>query len=268
MEHSELPRISSPLPWQGPDWSHLAKQMADDRMPHALLLLGKQYTGKALLALALARLLLCHQPDGGLNCGECHACKLSAKGNHGDFRWLEPEGKSRVIKVEQIRDVVEFTQKTAGFGARKVVVLAPAESMNVNAGNALLKSLEEPAPDTYLILICHRIHGIPATVRSRCQILRLQMPDTGQCIEWLDESTGDCDQSSKLLGLTNGQPLLAEQLYRNDGVDLLSNQRLGLLALLQGQISVTEAGSLWQETAAEDFLRLRHNCILKKPLTF
>ena len=104
-----------------------------------LLLDGVQYSGKSQLALSLSRLLLCAHAEGGLNCGRCHACELSAGGSHGDFRWVQPEGKSRVIKIDQIREVVRFSNMTAGFGLRKVMVLAPADSMNVNAFNALLK---------------------------------------------------------------------------------------------------------------------------------
>ena len=198
MELNNLPQISSPLPWHWREWEHLQEQFARGQLPHALLLVGGQYTGKSQLALALSRLLLCAHAGTSFNCGHCQACELSASGSHGDFRWVEPGDRSRVIKIEQIRDLVRFSNKTAGFGLRKVIVLAPADSMNINAFNALLKSLEEPAKDTYLILVCHRMYGVPATIRSRCQILRLATPHTDTCLEWLDITTGNREQSQRL----------------------------------------------------------------------
>ena len=135
-----LPAVNAPLPWQAQDWSRLGLQVQNRLLPHGLLLDGPQAIGKAQFALALARLLLCQQPQDGLNCGRCHPCELSASGSHGDFRWLQPEGKSRVIKIDQVRQLVEFATKTASFGKRKVVVLSPANSMNISAANALLKS--------------------------------------------------------------------------------------------------------------------------------
>lgn len=254
MEHTGLQSVSAPLPWQAQDWSQLSQQLANGKLPHALLLAGNQYTGKARLAMALSRLLLCHQSSGGLNCGHCHACQLSASGSHGDFRWLQPEEKSRVIKIDQVRAVVEFTNKTAGLGQRKVVVLAPADSMNVNAANALLKSLEEPAADTYLLLVCHRLHSLPATIRSRCQILKLVAPDIPQCLAWLDQVTGDRAQSKHLLALADGRPLLAEQLFYDDAADTLARRRLALQGLLTGQVSAPEVGALFAEASVEEFL--------------
>ncbi|RLA48503.1 MAG: DNA polymerase III subunit delta' [Gammaproteobacteria bacterium] len=254
VELSGLPEVSAPLPWQAQDWSQLNQQLANGLLPHALLLAGNQYTGKARLAMALSRLLLCHQPSGGLNCGHCHACQLSASGNHGDFRWLQPEEKSRVIKIDQVRSVVEFTNKTAGLGQRKVVVLAPADSMNVNAANALLKSLEEPAADTYLLLVCHRLHSLPATVRSRCQILKLTVPDAQQCLAWLDQATGEREQSERLLALADGRPLLAEQLFQDDTADALAKLRRALQGLLTGRVSVPEAAALFAAASVEEFL--------------
>jgi len=180
---SNIAEVSVPMPWQAQTWSRLTLQLAQDQLAHALLLTGPRYTGKTTLALALARLLLCATPLAGLNCGKCHSCELSASGSHGDFRWLEPEGTSKVIKIDQIRQVVEFIGRTASFGLRKVIVIAPAESMNISAANALLKVLEEPGSNTYLILVCHRPHGLPATVRSRCQFLRPPFPSRGQSLD-------------------------------------------------------------------------------------
>jgi DNA polymerase-3 subunit delta' len=233
-----IPDVSAPLPWQAQVWSRLTRQMEDEQLPHALLLTGPQYTGKSLLAMALARALLCAKPVGGLNCGKCHACHLSASGSHGDFRWLQPEGKSRVIKIEQIRKVMEFSNRTAGFGLRKVMVIAPAEGMNINAANALLKLLEEPAANTYIILVCHRLQGLPATIRSRCQLLRLATPPREQSLAWLDRVCGSRAGSDAFLDLGGGRPLLAAQLHGQPAADKLRLARRAMADLFGGRSGV------------------------------
>lgn len=254
MQLTDLPQVSSPLPWQGAQWSHLLQLFEAGRLPHALLLAGGQYTGKSHLALAFSRLLLCAAPVDGLNCGHCHACSLSASGGHGDFRWLQPEEKSRTIKIDQVREVVKFTNQTAGFGAHKVVVLAPADSMNVNAFNALLKSLEEPAAGTFLLLVCHRLHNVPATIRSRCQMLRMPAPEADASLGWLEQLTGSRDDSSRLLALADGRPLLAAKLYLQGGGEELQARRLGLQALFAGKITVPELRAAWHDAELDEFL--------------
>ncbi len=253
-EAAGLPAISTPLPWHEGEWAQFNKQMEVGRLPHALLLVGSQHTGKSQLAMALSRLLLCAHPRDAHNCGECHACELSATGGHGDFLWVTPGEKSRVIKIDQVREVVRFTGKTAGFGLRKVIVLSPAESMNVNAFNALLKSLEEPAGDTYLILVCDRLYGIPATIRSRCRILQLPMPASSLSLEWLDLTTGQRQRSRELLALADGLPLLAQSLYLGDGVDALAARRRALGELIGGRITVHQARALFGELDVPVFL--------------
>lgn len=254
MELTGIPEVSAPMPWQAQDWLQIYRQFDSGQLPHALLLAGAHHTGKSRLALALARMLLCENPVDGLNCGKCHACVLSAGGSHGDFRWLQPEEKSRVIKIDQVREVVDFANKTASLGRRKVVVLAPADSMNSNAANALLKSLEEPAADTYLVLVCHRLHGVPATIRSRCQIRKLAVPDASQSLQWLDQLTGEREQSETLLALADDRPLLAEQLYRGDNADALAALRLCLQGLLDGRVAATQAAALLAEVDTDQFL--------------
>jgi DNA polymerase III subunit delta' len=242
------------MPWHGQEWSRLQRLLATEQLPHALLLVGRQFTGKSRFALALSRLLLCSRTDNLYNCGHCHACELSASGGHGDFRWVQPTENSRAIKIDQIREVVEFANKTAGFGQRKVVVLSPVESMNVNAFNALLKSLEEPAKNTYLILVCHRLHSVPATIRSRCQILRLTMPHRDACLDWLDITTCKRDQSQQLLELADGLPILAHQLYLRGEAEEFAARRSGLQTLLEGGLTTAKATTLWSEVDIEIFL--------------
>ena len=251
---NDLPAVTSPLPWQAHEWGNLNDQLKDGQLPHALLLDGGQYSGKSQLALSLSRLLLCAHAEGGLNCGQCHACELSAGGSHGDFRWVQPEEKSRVIKIDQIREVVRFSNMTAGFGLRKVIVLAPADSMNVNAFNALLKPLEEPASGTYIILVCHRMDSVPATIRSRCQMLRLPVPNVQDCLPWLDKATGNRQESEKLLSLAEGRPLLAQQLFYSGGAEVFAARNFGLQALLAGKITVPQAVALWADADTAAFL--------------
>ena len=237
MQISKIPAVSAPMPWQAEDWRRLGEQVASGQLPHALLVSGPENTGKSRLVLALARLLLCAQPAAGLNCGHCHACELSASGNHGDFHWLEPEGKSRVIKVDQIRKIVDFSNKTANFGLRKLVVFSPAENMNINAANALLKVLEEPPANTHLILVCNRLHGLPATVRSRCQILRPAIPSREQSLVWLDQLCATRSDSEALLELAGGLPLLAERLHGQEEAEAMQRVAQAIKALLGGRLA-------------------------------
>jgi DNA polymerase-3 subunit delta' len=135
-----------------------------------------------------------------------------------------------VIKVDQVRDAVQFATRTASFGQRKVIVLQPADTMNLNACNALLKSLEEPAGDTYWLLVCDRLYTLPATIRSRCQIQRLGMPEEAASLEWLEAVTGDAGQAADLLGLSDGRPLLAQQYFLDGDAGEVASRRRALRA--------------------------------------
>lgn len=252
---TQLPQVNAPLPWHQSQWQQLGEQFAQGRFPHALLLAGEAGTGIAELAMAFSRLLLCAAPHAGLNCGECHACVLSATGAHGDFLWIEPQEKSRTIKIDQVREAVQFTTKTAGFGLRKVIVLSPADAMNTNAFNALLKSLEEPAAETYLLLVCNALHNVPPTIRSRCQLQRLAVPDREESLKWLDNITGKRPLSEDLLSLAEGRPLQAQQLFLADTADQVRARRAALQALQQGKISAADAAVLWSDVETSDFLQ-------------
>src|SRR5574343_86031 len=139
-----------------------ALQGRRSRLPHALLLICHKGIGKYELARAYAKSLLCEQPlEGGRECGQCLACNWFEQGNHPDFRLLQPEalsdeieveeGKkkpSQQITIEQIRNLDEFFTVGTHRGGLRVIVVNPAEAMNKNTTNSILKTLEEPPPDT------------------------------------------------------------------------------------------------------------------------
>ncbi len=254
----DLPTISMALPWQGETWSQLLRQLDAEQLPHAILLAGVRHSGKAQLALALARFLLCHQPESGQNCGKCHACELSRAGTHGDFLWLQPAEPSRVIKIDQVRQMVEFANKTTSLGRRKVIVLSPADSLTTQAANALLKSLEEPADGTYIILVCNRLHALPLTVRSRCQMLKLLMPERDQALQWLDNLTGGRADSEQMLALAGGQVMLAAQRYQDADMELAGKVQDALNALASGTGTVAQLATLLTDEPIEGLLSQLH----------
>jgi DNA polymerase III subunit delta' len=210
-------------PWpELPPWSaaFLQAQLADRaRWPHALLLSGTQGIGKRATALHLAQALLCETAQtGGGACGLCASCRYVAAGQHPDLRVLEPfvlddEGAVKAvddIAVDRIRDIRSFLELTSHRGGSKVAVIVPAERMNVAAANALLKTLEEPPPATYLLLVSHQPGRLPATIISRCQRIPVPMPDRAEALRWL-QVHGIADAAA-VLAQAGGAPLAALDL--------------------------------------------------------
>jgi DNA polymerase III subunit delta' len=132
-----------PLPWLHARFGELTRLMDAGRLPHALLISGPRGVGKRSLADALIARVLCAAP-GEAACGRCHGCRMLAAGYHPDLLRVEPEEGKRQIRIDPIREVNAFVAQTAQQGGYRVILIAPAEAMNVAAANALLKSLEEP----------------------------------------------------------------------------------------------------------------------------
>lgn len=158
-------------PWQSEQWKQLQHAKSSDRLPHALLLTGVARTEKAAFAEAFARSLLCQQPNVSAlgNACDCHSCHLMQGRSHPDALWVEPEKQGQAIKVDQVREINDFIHQTGLSTMSRVVLINPADAMNMNAANALLKTLEEPSQHACLILVCEHPGQLPATVLSRCQ---------------------------------------------------------------------------------------------------
>lgn len=230
--------------WQAGLWQRLAGR---SQHAHAYLLHGPTGIGKRDLAERLMALLLCQQPQNHAPCGQCKACLLLAAGTHPDLFILEPEDVDKAIRVDQVRELVDFVAQTPQLGGRKVVLLEPAEAMNLNAANALLKSLEEPSGNTQLLLVSHQPSRLLPTIRSRCIQQACPLPRTGESLAWLATSLPELsvEERETLLQLAAGSPLLAFKLYRQDVLSMRAQVVDGIKKLHKQQQSPSQLAESW-----------------------
>ncbi|KFI07669.1 DNA polymerase III subunit delta' [Massilia sp. BSC265] len=221
-------------PWQGAAWTRL--QQMRERLPHAILFHGPAGVGKADFMETFAQALLCEnvRPDGHA-CSSCASCGWFLQNNHPDYRRVRPEAledepaadaeegaepaapatakaksskaPSKEIKIEQIRALADFMNISTHRQGLRVVVLYPAESLNMPASNALLKTLEEPPPGTVFLLASNSLDRLLPTILSRCRKFALSMPAHDEALAWLKEQgVQDADSWLREQG---GAPLAA-----------------------------------------------------------
>jgi len=203
------------LPWHAAARDRLQTAISGGRLPHGLLLHGPEGVGKARFAAAFAAAMFCRRRGDDLQaCGACPDCTLSQAGTQPDLHWVrlltdEKKGKDRkAISVDQVRELTERLGKTSLRGGYRIAIIAAADLMNVAAQNALLKTLEEPAPQTLLVLVTSRPSRLLATLRSRCQRVEIPRPDAMMASQWLTMTTGG-PPAPGLLALAGGAPLKA-----------------------------------------------------------
>ncbi|RRJ84709.1 DNA polymerase III subunit delta' [Aestuariirhabdus litorea] len=244
--HGE-PRLH-PYPWQADQWQRLCAQHQEGRLSHAYLLKGAPGVGKFAFASAFAGYVLCEQPEGDAACGGCKSCHLFRSGGHPDLRILQPEEGGRVIKVDQVRALIEFASKTAQQGGYRVIIINPAEAMNSNSANALLKSLEEPGAQTLILLVTARQGAMLATINSRCQQLPFTLPQRQQSLDWLAGlSNEESDQLELLLVLADGQPLTALQFANEQMLKERARLIEEIGSITKGKHSPIEIAQRWKD---------------------
>ncbi len=226
------------LPWHGSARGRIEAALASDRLPHAVLLHGPAGVGKERFAVALAAAIFCTNRGPRLEaCGECADCALSRAGSHPDLHWLRRLEDKKSISVDQVREVCEQLGMTSMRRGHRIAIVVPAQAMTINAQNALLKTLEEPAARTLLVLVTARPSRLLATLRSRCQRIEIARPPSADALEWLSrELAGPVDEG--LLEISDGAPLKALELAPHYAA--LQGQMTDLLAaLVSGRAEAT-----------------------------
>jgi len=240
------------LPWQQQSWDRLMAARSSGRFPHALLLSGAPGMGKTSFAYHLGKTLLCNSPStDGKPCGHCRSCRFFSAGTHPDWTLVTPdaEKKKTDIGIDSIRELIARESLTSQAGA-KVICIQPAERLGTAAANSLLKTLEEPTPNTFMILVADTPERLPSTIRSRCQWVVFRPPTRSVALAWLDAQPGT-GESSDLLAQAHGAPLRALALRDPQYRDQRESMFEDFAAIVCGRRDPVAVAERWTEWRAE-----------------
>lgn len=272
------------FPWQTENWQQATRYLQDNLLAHAVLLSGPAEIGKLDFCLAFIQRLNCTQPTlDDHACGQCKDCCLFVARTHPDIRLInvddDPKDKKNQSKVEQIkiddiRDINQFMTLSRQRAKYKIVCINFAETMNVNAANALLKTLEEPPQNSILFLLSSRADTLLATIKSRCQTWKFKLPDEQLSLQWLNQQQ-EHDQWADLLKVSGNRPLLALELQQSGLGEERADYYKDLGLFLQGKTKITKVSSklqdeplerlvIWQQAWCADLVRCHYE---NQPIT-
>ncbi|NUG22872.1 DNA polymerase III subunit delta' [Acinetobacter lactucae] len=250
---------SKVYPWQQTTWDTLTTRFPN--IGHGLLFYGKQGCGKHAFAKHFLAWVLCLNKKSHGACGECSSCQWLKSDTHPNYVHIttdeENKKQNAKIKIEKIRDLLPFVQQT-GEGWR-VIVIEPAEALNLASSNALLKTLEEPGERVVLILLADHYLKLPATIRSRLQHFALDRISYEQATSYLNEHLSEIAevQPDLLLGLSNDMPLQAIEIAKSDWFakrQTFLNDWLKIVA--QKNMPLFFSGKWQKELSFSDFIML------------
>jgi DNA polymerase-3 subunit delta' len=252
-------RLAEQAPWLGAARTQWLRAIRTGRLPHALLLQGLPATGTFALADWIARATFCERAESA-PCGACDACTLHAAGNHPDLLRLGIREDRKQIVIDDVRELIATLGLKSFRGGRRVAIVAPADAMNVNGANALLKTLEEPGAGTLLILVVGRADRLPVTIASRCQRITVPLPAEPVALAWLKQQDPSGDWTGTL-ALAGGAPLAALELGRAGGAQV-GREMAELPAMLdRGDADVVALAERWAKQQPAVRLRWIENWV-------
>lgn len=240
------------LPWLTPAFARLEAALEAGSLGHAWLISGLGGVGKLNLALALARRLLGDEtqpaPLDASSALAAMAARHEPSDRHPDLHWLYPEEDKETISVDQVRGVIDAFTLTAHRGGAKVVLVEPAEALTTAAANALLKTLEEPTPQGYLLLTSSQPGRLPATVRSRCQHLVLPAPDAASVADWLGVSPAVVGDARRSVGAS---PLQLAGAIQGESINFFNKLESDLAEVSQDGLDPQAVAQAWAKGDTE-----------------
>ncbi|MFW5823836.1 MAG: DNA polymerase III subunit delta' [Marinobacter sp.] len=254
------------MPWLTQVLEHFGQALDQGRLPHASLISGERGVGKRQLAECLAALLVCDRRVPGMrqSCGECRQCQLLAGESHPDIRVYQPE-KSRMIRIDQVRALSQFAVASPQVAGVKVAIIDRADQLNINAANALLKTLEEPAADVVLLLLQENGRPVLPTIRSRCRLLPVPTPAKAEAASWLANELADREevpsgeQQVLALHLAGGAPRMAVELLDSDFLQQREAALEAFRQFMKGTVTVASASRAFRDLGHEPTLNLMEN---------
>lgn len=255
--------MSALAPWQQRVLDGALASLAEGRLGHALLFAGAARMGKLAVAERLSARLLCATPGAdGLACGACRGCQLRDAGTHPDFKFVSflPNEKGDKLRseliVDQMRELGHWFSLTPQMGGAQVVLITPAHALTLSAANALLKTLEEPSRDRYLLLVTDHPGRLPATIRSRCQRLDFRPPARADGEAWLRAQGHAGASLAAALEAARGHPGVAAAWLEEGGMPLRAEVQAELNALAAGRQTPVALAQRWLADGRGE-LRLR-----------
>jgi DNA polymerase-3 subunit delta' len=227
---AELARAVTAAAWLAPAREQLLAAFQQQHLPHALLIQDAPGAGGTQLALWLAQLLLGAPPAG-----------------HPDFTRLGLIEDSKQIRVEQARELSAHLALASHQGGYKLALIDPADALNWNAANALLKTLEEPPARTVLILVAQQPSRLPATILSRCQRLRIRTPEREPAVQWLRQFAGEGPWEA-VLDVIGNAPLLAAEQDPQAVLEIRDATLAGLADVTARRADAAQMADNWSRT--------------------
>lgn len=238
------------IPWISPLIESFDGRVEAGQIPQALLIHGPEGVGRRHLAAAFASRLL-HLPLPSARTGGAED-PLAIQ--HPDYHLLLPAEGGRQISIGQVREFNATLAGTSHAGRCKVAVICPAESLNVNAANGLLKTLEEPAGQTCIMLVTAQPGRLPATIVSRCERQAVGIPSREASLQWLRQQGSDVDWSV-FMTLADGAPLLARRFHQAGAAASVGRFAESLRMLVQRRSSPLAVARAWADDDADLCLR-------------
>lgn len=248
---------------------HFKKAIEADHLSHAYIFTGQDGIGKTLFAKEFAKALNCKNDEND-SCNSCQNCIRIENHNHPDVFWTEREEKAKFIKIDNIRNLQNSVRLSPLESDYKIFIIKEADRMNEEASNCLLKTLEEPSPNTIIILIANSMTAVKDTIRSRCQIIRFYPIPTDIIVNQLtDKSDADANKIGWISRFCNGSlgnalDLLDDNYYKmnNDIVTRMVEPDMDNLVFAEEIIdSYLSSGDSLEEK--RETLKIVLHCILQ-----